>query len=151
MTNSFKFGSKSLKTLEGVDPVLKLLCEVALHYSEKDFSVYSGKRSATQQHEMFLKGASKLDGFKRKSMHQHGLAVDLVPLTNNKGDWRDSAYDPIVAAFDMASNALGVEYNWGGEWRTFKDCPHFELTKAYKKYEYDNIKYKADVVLQSGA
>jgi peptidoglycan L-alanyl-D-glutamate endopeptidase CwlK len=60
-----------------------------------------------------------------QSYHNFGLAFDVVVLNAaRKLDWDDS--DPGWAAAGAAGKALGLE--WGGDWVTFKDLPHFQYT-----------------------
>ena len=41
-------------------------------------------------------------------------------------------YERIAAAMKLAAKDLNVMIVWGGDWRTLKDGPHFELDrKAY--------------------
>lgn len=67
------------------------------------------------------------------SRHLTGHAVDCAPLVNNQIPWNDWSYFKKVAdAMIKAAKELGVDIEWGGNWKTFKDGPHFQLThKTY--------------------
>jgi hypothetical protein len=55
------------------------------------------------------------------SYHNYGLAVDLVVMVNDKLDWN----------YDMGKllpYAIKHGISWGGNWKKFKDKPHFEKT-----------------------
>ncbi|WP_139238526.1 M15 family metallopeptidase, partial [Yersinia ruckeri] len=36
-------------------------------------------------------------------------------------------YEQIAAAFKQAAKDVGVPIEWGGDWKTLKDGPHFQL------------------------
>lgn len=60
-----------------------------------------------------------------QSYHNFGLAVDIVILDAiGKADW-DTAH-PGWAAAAQAGKSVGLE--WGGDWKKFKDLPHFQFT-----------------------
>jgi len=46
-------------------------------------------------------------------------------------DWEH--FYPIADAMKAAAEELGVDLEWGGDWKTFKDGPHFQLNR--KKYK----------------
>jgi peptidoglycan L-alanyl-D-glutamate endopeptidase CwlK len=47
-------------------------------------------------------------------------------------DWSWPLYERIAATMKLAAKELNVMIVWGGDWRTLKDGPHFELDrKAY--------------------
>jgi len=55
-----------------------------------------------------------------KSNHLSGLAVDIVPLKDDKPDWNNQDMR-IVEAMKNAG------FTWGGDWADKPDKPHFEL------------------------
>lgn len=54
-----------------------------------------------------------------QSFHQYGLAVDLAIMVDGKVDWNFdySKLKPFAAKYGIS---------WGGDWKSFKDRPHFE-------------------------
>lgn len=59
------------------------------------------------------------------SFHNFGLAFDIVILDAiGKADW-DTAHPGWKKAAE-AGKSVGLE--WGGDWKTFKDLPHFQYT-----------------------
>lgn len=100
-----------------------------MSYNLMDFTILDGERSVERQQALFTKGASKLDGINKKSMHNHSpsLAVDIAPYPI---DWDDKYKFAILASLVFKAAAEeGVKLTWGGHWLTFKDMPHFELTR----------------------
>lgn len=71
-----------------------------------------------------------------QSMHNYGLAFDIVLLVDNNRDGRhESASWDTVADFDGDRRADWMEvvdifkragWTWGGDFRSFKDMPHLE-------------------------
>jgi peptidoglycan L-alanyl-D-glutamate endopeptidase CwlK len=58
------------------------------------------------------------------SWHNYGLAIDCVPIDSiGKADW--NVHHPSWAIMVDAMKSQGFE--WGGDWKTFKDRPHFQM------------------------
>jgi len=123
---SYKLGIRSLQNLSGVHPDLVAVVKRAIQITEVDFTVIEGLRSRERQKQLVAKGASKT----MNSRHITGHAVDMVPWPI---DWNDLKRFEIMAdAMKQAAEELGVDVEWGGDWRTFYDGPHFQLSrKAY--------------------
>ncbi len=120
-------GSKSKSKLEGVHPDLVAVVELAIKNTEQDFSVIEGLRSIERQGERVAKGKSTT----MNSRHLTGHAVDLVPYPVS---WDWVYFYPIADAMKDAARELGVELDWGGDWKSFPDGPHFELSwRSYSK------------------
>lgn len=124
----FKFGTRSLKNLEGVHPDLKKVMMKAIEDSPIDFMILEGLRTLVRQQELVRMGASKT----MNSRHLTGHAVDIAPLLNGviRFDW--PLYYRLAPVIKDVAVSLKVPIVWGGDWRTFKDGPHFELDR--KKY-----------------
>jgi peptidoglycan L-alanyl-D-glutamate endopeptidase CwlK len=86
-------------------------------------------RSKERQRELFAKGLSKT----LNSRHLYGLAVDFAPLIDGEVTWKTPAFLPIIKAFKTASAELKIPIVSGGDWKTFKDYPHIELSRAVYK------------------
>jgi peptidoglycan L-alanyl-D-glutamate endopeptidase CwlK len=133
---AFKFGKVSTEKLNEINPVLKELAIKALDKSEVDFGipVTGGKRTAAEQKALVDQGYSKADGTIKKSYHQSGNAMDLVPVIDGKMTWENKeAFSKINKAVMEAwseMNVTGWKLTWGGTWKTFVDLPHYEIKKA---------------------
>ncbi len=66
------------------------------------------------------------------SRHLTGHAVDLAAWVDNTVSWEWKYYYQIADAMKQAASELNVSIDWGGDWKSFKDGPHFELT--WSKY-----------------
>lgn len=90
------------------------------------FVIGSGKRDEKLQAEAVKWGWSKTSD----SNHLHGGAADLWPVDENGRITFDEARQVKIAqAVKKAAADLGVLVVWGGDWKSFKDRPHFELEK----------------------
>lgn len=125
---SFKLGKKSRDRLAGVHPDLIRVVERAIELTEVDFTVLEGLRDPARQKTLMESGASQT----LNSRHITGHAVDLGAWVDNQVDWSWPLYHKIAAAMKEAAKELNVAIVWGGDWRTFKDGPHFELDR--RKY-----------------
>lgn len=123
----FKLGKRSIERLQSVHPDLVKVVERAIEMSPVDFTVLEGLRSPERQQTLVASGASQT----LNSRHITGHAVDLGAWVDNQVDWSWPLYHKIANAMKAAANALGVAIVWGGDWKTFKDGPHFELDRKY--------------------
>lgn len=121
---SFKFSQRSLRNLNGVHPDLVRVITRALEVSTVDFVVTEGLRTLDRQKVLFAAGATKT----LKSRHLTGHAVDVAPWVAGQLRWDWPLFHQIANAVKTASVELGIAITWGGDWRSFKDGPHFELT-----------------------
>jgi len=58
-----------------------------------------------------------------QSWHNWRCALDVVPLVNGKAIWDDQALWKQVGEI---GKSCGLE--WAGDWKTFKEYPHFQYT-----------------------
>lgn len=119
----FQLGAKSLEKLKGVHPDLVKVVQRAIQLSEIDFTVIEGLRTLERQKQLVAAKASKT----MKSRHLDGHAVDLAGIVDGQVviNWHCA---PIIAkAMKAAAAELKVPLEWGGEWASFPDGPHFQL------------------------
>ena len=126
---SYSFSKNSIKHMSGVHPDLIKLANRAIEISFIDFGVpYSGGiRTDEQQNSLFKAGASKADGYIRKSKHQSGLALDFFAYVDGRASWKKDYLTIIAAAFMQAAIELDIKIVWGGWWTSFPDYPHIQL------------------------
>ena len=125
----YVLGTVSKNNLKGVHPDLVKVVEKAITLTEIDFRVTEGLRSKTRQIDLVNKGASKT----LNSRHITGHAVDVVALIGGSVRWDWPLYDKIAKAFKQSAKELNIPIVWGGDWKTFKDGPHFELDRNVYK------------------
>ncbi len=124
----FVLSKKSLDRLSGVHPDLVRVVKRAIEIPTVDFAVLEGVRSKSRQEQLVKAGASQT----MNSRHLTGHAVDLGAYVSGSVRWDWPLYHKIAAAMKQAASELGVPLEWGGDWRTFKDGPHFQL--PHKEY-----------------
>lgn len=94
-------------------------------------------RTFKEQNELYAIGRTKsgkkvTNAKAGQSIHNYGLSLDIVLIIDDKTaswdvkkDWdndRQSDWMEVVSIFKKYG------WSWGGDWRTFKDMPHFEKT-----------------------
>ena len=127
---SIVLGQRSLSRLEGVHPDLVRVVKKAAAMSSLDFTVLEGLRTAARQKQLMDLGATKT----MNSRHLTGHAVDLAPMVGGTVRWDWPLYHQLAVIVKNAAKAENVPIQWGGDWRTFKDGPHWELPwKQYPK------------------
>jgi peptidoglycan L-alanyl-D-glutamate endopeptidase CwlK len=131
-----QWDARSLRNLAGIHPDLRKVMDQALQDAPFAFVVTEGLRTVARQRELVRIGASRT----MNSRHITGHAVDLVPFVDVNADGRVSVeemyswplYHRLAPVIKAAAARVGVAIVWGGDWRTFKDGPHWELDR--RKY-----------------
>jgi peptidoglycan L-alanyl-D-glutamate endopeptidase CwlK len=91
------------------------------------FRVIEGLRTMDRQAELVRAGKSQT----MRSRHLTGHAVDLAALDEaGRVTWARPAYEALASQVKAAAAAEGVTVEWGGDWRSFFDGPHFQLPWA---------------------
>ena len=126
----YKFSKKSLEKINHpkFSPVLKELLERAIETSPIDFTVIETVRTIEKQREYVKRGTSKT----MKSRHiaennKSGLceAVDIAPYPIEWGNVE--RFKELAEHINKTAQKLRVVLRWGGDWKTFKDYPHWEI------------------------
>ena len=120
---TYSLSTKSKSRLIGVHPRLTDIVRLAITITPIDFAVLEGVRSIERQKELVKAGASQT----MRSRHLTGHAVDLGAIVDGQVRWDWPLYDKIAVAVKEAARQLGVPIEWGGDFRSFKDGPHFQL------------------------
>lgn len=114
---------RSERNLKGVHPDLVKVVHRAMKTAPGTFIITEGLRTLARQRQLLAAGASTT----LKSRHLTGHAVDVAALVNGKVRWDWPLYARIATVMKDAANDLGVPIEWGGDWKKFKDGPHFQL------------------------
>ena len=112
---------------------MRVVDRCAKDWKDKQFTfgLTCGVRSLEEQKVLVKKGASKT----LKSRHipapnGYSHAVDVVAFIDGKVRWDWPLYDKIAKAMKVAAKAEKIPIEWGGDWVSFKDGPHFQLPWA---------------------
>ena len=124
----FKLSDKSLKRLTGVHPDLQAVVKRAIEITPVDFLVVEGLRTKERQAYLLDAGKSRT----MNSYHLTGHAVDIAPIVDGKVSWDWKYFHPMADAMKKAAEELGVKIEWGGNWKTFPDGPHFQIERSQK-------------------
>jgi peptidoglycan LD-endopeptidase CwlK len=126
----------SLQRLKGVHPDLVRGMFRALQDAPFPFRLHEGLRTMARQRELVRIGASRT----LNSRHLTGHAVDILPLVDIDRDGKIEAeemfswplYRQLAPVVKAAFKAEGIPIEWGGDWKSFRDGPHWQLPrKAY--------------------
>lgn len=124
--SNYRLGDTSRANLLGVHPDLVLCVGRAITISAVDFMVGEGMRTRERQRILFESGASQT----MDSYHLTGDAVDLWAWVDGRVAWDWPLYDLIAAAMKDAADWVGMVLEWGGDWTSFKDGPHFQRPRG---------------------
>lgn len=129
------WSARSLASMRGIHPDLRAVLDRALHESPHDFVVTEGLRTLERQRELVRIGASTT----MNSRHITGHAVDLYAWVDVNRDGKvvfEEMASPrlltnIATSIKAAALAEGVPIVWGGDWKKFRDLPHWELDRRF--------------------
>lgn len=118
------------------DEVIKIItdCDVALTGKAK-IRITQGLRTFKEQDELYAIGRTKpgkkvTNAKAGQSIHNYGLAVDICLMIDGKTASWDSAKDwdkdQVADWYECVKIFAKYGWEWGGNWKTFKDLPHFE-------------------------
>lgn len=128
----------TLSRIENIHP--KLYQELLIIY-EDICQALTGKaicrfthtyRSFQEQDKLFLQRPKVTNAKGGQSYHNYGLAVDICLIINGKeASWdtlKDFDGDGVSDWMEVVSIFKKYGWFWGGDFKTFKDRPHFEKT-----------------------
>ena len=121
--------ARSLKNLEGVHDDLRKVIIGAYADIKKlgyDFIITEGLRDALRQKQLLAEGKSRT----LNSRHLSGHAADFAVIYNGEVTWEFQHYRKVWNAFKETAAANGIAVEWGGDWPTFKDGTHLQLSWA---------------------
>lgn len=132
--SGFALSARSLQRLEGVHPQLVEIVKLAIQRAAVDFTVVEGLRTPERQRELVAAGKSQtLNGLHLRQADGYGHAVDLAPLIGGAIPWNEWArFKELADVVKACAAELGVPVEWGGDWKTLKDGPHFQLPRGWK-------------------
>lgn len=124
-----RFSKRSIAKLESCHVVLQRLMNSVIE--DTDFSVICGHRGPEEQDAAYAANASKFKWPKSKHNSSPSMAVDIVPYPL---DWKDIESFKALALvvkrhWEMipVEELSGTTLSWGGDWKKFKDYPHWEI------------------------
>lgn len=132
--------SKSSKRLVGLHPVVLAAATVLIErcYARGvPIVITQGLRTIAEQDALYAQGRTKPGSIVTNakggySYHNFGLAVDFALLLPNGSSvsWdmnRDYNENNIKDWIEVVEEAKKLGFDWGGDWTSFKDYPHFQM------------------------
>lgn len=87
-------------------------------------------RTLAEQKLLVKKGASKtLNSRHIPGKDGYAKAVDFAVTLNGKVRWDWPLYHRLAKLMKEAARLEKIPIIWGGDWKSFKDGPHFELPR----------------------
>ena len=119
--------------LKKVHPdLIKVVRRTAKLIKDKSFGfiITCGARTLEEQKKLLKAGATTTlnsrhipgkDGFSK--------AVDFAVTLDGKVKWDWGLYSRLAVIVKEAAKLENIPITWGGDWKSFKDGPHFELPR----------------------
>lgn len=147
----FTLTKRDLEFLAPLHPDLKRVIIRAASMSPFRFRVTEGMRTVERQRALVEKGVS----WTMNSRHLTGHAVDLAPYFDHDKDGDIDAndmyawplYHQLAPIIKDAAKLEGVKLDWGGDWTTKKDGPHWQLN--WTAYPVDGVKAEKTPVTET--
>lgn len=130
---SSKQWARSEKNLKGVHPDLVKIYRRAVQIADLDPVVTCGPRGMAEQKILVARGASKtLRSRHIPASNGFSHAIDVAFIFGPELRWDWPLYKQFAANMKKAAAELKLSIEWGGDWTSFKDGPHFQL--PWNKY-----------------
>jgi peptidoglycan LD-endopeptidase CwlK len=123
---------RSERNLQGVHPDLVAVVRRAAEIMPEglEFIVTEGVRTTLRQVELMRAGATRTmrsRHIKESNKCGLGCAVDLAAMIGGEVRWDWPLYNRLAEVVKQAAADVRVRVEWGGDWATFKDGPHYQL------------------------
>jgi peptidoglycan LD-endopeptidase CwlK len=129
-------------------------CDLALTGRAK-VRITQGLRTFAEQDALYAQGRTKPGKIITKakagqSVHNFGFAIDICLIIDNKiASWetaKDWDNDQVADWYECVKIFAKNGYEWGGNWKIFKDMPHFDKKgfnnwRKLSKYKLDKNGY----------
>lgn len=121
---------RSEKNLNGVHPDLVRVVRRCVEISAVGFIITEGVRTLARQKQLVASGAAQTLRSRHvveNNKNGFACAVDVAALVGNSVRWDWPLYERIAVSMKLAAEDIGIPLEWGGDWTSFKDGPHFQL------------------------
>lgn len=141
--------SKSAGKLLGLFPVVQAAAYALIDRCYKrgvNVIITQGLRTVAEQDALYAQGRTKpglivTNARGGYSNHNFGVAIDFALLmpdgrTVTWDTLRDGDCDSLPDWSEVVDEAKKLGFTWGGDWRSFKDLPHLEMTFGLSTADY---------------
>ena len=112
-------------------------CDAALTGRAK-VRITQGLRTFEEQQKLYNQRPKVTNAKAGQSVHNYGFAVDICLIIDGKvASWdtaKDWDNDKISDWYECVKVFAKYGWEWGGNWETFKDLPHFDK-KGYNDWK----------------
>jgi peptidoglycan L-alanyl-D-glutamate endopeptidase CwlK len=100
-------------------------------------------RTPEEQHKLFIQRPRVTKADSWQSIHNYGLAFDIVMLydKDNNGTFELASWEVNKYWLQVVEYFKLKGWEWGGDWKNFKDYPHFQKAHGLK---WQQMKAKID-------
>lgn len=102
---------------------IKLLVTSTYRDAECQTALYAKGRTA--------KGPKVTNAKAGQSYHNWRVALDVVPMVHGKPVWKTTG-EALTLWQKVGKIGKSVGFEWAGDWKTFKEFPHFQFTDGLK-------------------
>ncbi|MGG4145774.1 M15 family metallopeptidase [Paenibacillus algorifonticola] len=133
--------NKSAARLTGLLPVVAAAAERLTERTYKrgvPIVITQGLRTIAEQDKLYAQGRTTAGSIVTNakggySYHNFGVAIDFALLSADGKEvyWdtkRDGNANKVADWAEVVDEAKRLGFAWGGDWTSFKDYPHFEMT-----------------------
>lgn len=122
------FRPKDAEKLANAHPALAAVILKAAEMGGR-FIVDQTIRGRAKQEEAARTGHSRAHFGQSAHNYSPALAADCYPVTE-RGQiiWLEQAFRDLAILMFAAARKCNTDIDWGGDWKTIKDLPHFQLS-----------------------
>ena len=120
-----RLSKRSIDRLSTCNQKLIALFATAIEETPIDFTVLEGFRDADRQNYLYDNGKSLARFPQSKHNHYPSRACDIAPVPI---DWENiDRFIQLSEHIKSIAMKLNIDIVWGGDWKNFRDYPHYEL------------------------
>lgn len=98
-----------------------------------EIRITQGFRTTEEQNALYAQGRTTpgpivTNARGGQSYHNYSLAIDFVLIKGGYNMQYDGDSDGIADWVEVVTEAKALGFAWGGDWKSFKDDPHFEMS-----------------------
>ncbi|WP_052098312.1 M15 family metallopeptidase [Paenibacillus stellifer] len=140
--------AKSAAHLSGLQPVIKDAATALIEFAYAHgvpIMITQGLRTIAEQDSLYAQGRTKPGQIVTNakggySYHNFGVAIDFaLLLPDGSVSWdtkRDGDGDGVADWSEVVADAKRLGWEWGGDWTSFKDLPHFQMDFGLSTADY---------------